>query len=41
MFDVAAPANLDARTRLAFHSVERIGDDLRILARIAPPPATS
>jgi diaminohydroxyphosphoribosylaminopyrimidine deaminase/5-amino-6-(5-phosphoribosylamino)uracil reductase len=34
MFDVAAPAVLDARTRLAFHSIERIGDDLRILARL-------
>lgn len=40
MFDLAAPASLDARVRLAFHSVERIGDDLRILARVAPPPAT-
>lgn len=38
MFDLAAPASLDARTRLTFHHIERIGDDLRILARIAPPP---
>ena len=37
MFDLAAPASLDARTRLAFHSIERIGDDLRILARLLPP----
>ena len=37
MFDLAAPANLDARTRLSFHGFERVGDDLRILARFAPP----
>ncbi|KVM97211.1 bifunctional diaminohydroxyphosphoribosylaminopyrimidine deaminase/5-amino-6-(5-phosphoribosylamino)uracil reductase RibD [Burkholderia stagnalis] len=36
MFDLAAPASLDARARLTFHSIERIGDDLRILARFAP-----
>jgi diaminohydroxyphosphoribosylaminopyrimidine deaminase/5-amino-6-(5-phosphoribosylamino)uracil reductase len=36
IIDIAAPASLDARTRLVFHSVERIGDDLRILARLAP-----
>jgi diaminohydroxyphosphoribosylaminopyrimidine deaminase/5-amino-6-(5-phosphoribosylamino)uracil reductase len=36
MFDLAAPATLDARKRLSFHSVERIGDDLRVLARIVP-----
>lgn len=36
MLDLAAPATLDARTRLAFHAVERIGDDLRILARVLP-----
>lgn len=41
MFDVLAPATLAARTRLAFHSVERIGDDLRILARIMPPSGQS
>jgi len=35
MLDLAAPASLDARTRLVFHGVERIGDDLRILARFA------
>jgi diaminohydroxyphosphoribosylaminopyrimidine deaminase / 5-amino-6-(5-phosphoribosylamino)uracil reductase len=33
MIDLAAPAKLDWRTRLAFHSVDRLGDDLRILAR--------
>lgn len=36
IFDLAAPASLDARTRLAFHTIERIGDDLRILARLQP-----
>jgi len=34
MFDLVAPAKLDARTRLAFHTVDRIGEDLRILARL-------
>ena len=34
MIDIAAPATLDERTRLAFHSVDRIGNDLRILARV-------
>ncbi|WP_179405150.1 bifunctional diaminohydroxyphosphoribosylaminopyrimidine deaminase/5-amino-6-(5-phosphoribosylamino)uracil reductase RibD [Burkholderia guangdongensis] len=40
MFDLAAPPRLDERTRLTFHSFERIGDDLRILARFAPPTAS-
>ncbi|MEJ0003669.1 MAG: bifunctional diaminohydroxyphosphoribosylaminopyrimidine deaminase/5-amino-6-(5-phosphoribosylamino)uracil reductase RibD [Pararobbsia sp.] len=35
MFSLAAPASLDERTRLVFHSIERIGDDLRIIARLA------
>lgn len=35
MFDLAAPDALPARTHLRWHSVERIGDDLRILARPA------
>ncbi|CAB3781746.1 bifunctional diaminohydroxyphosphoribosylaminopyrimidine deaminase/5-amino-6-(5-phosphoribosylamino)uracil reductase RibD [Pararobbsia alpina] len=35
MFNLAAPASLDERTRLVFHSVDRIGDDLRIIARLA------
>ncbi|WP_455777102.1 RibD family protein, partial [Burkholderia stabilis] len=39
MFDLAAPANLEARTRLSFHGIERVGDDLRILARFTPPDA--
>jgi diaminohydroxyphosphoribosylaminopyrimidine deaminase/5-amino-6-(5-phosphoribosylamino)uracil reductase len=34
MIDIAAPATLDERTRLAFHSVDRLGNDLRILARV-------
>lgn len=34
MIDIAAPESLDERTRLTFHAVERIGDDLRILARV-------
>ncbi|RDU95737.1 bifunctional diaminohydroxyphosphoribosylaminopyrimidine deaminase/5-amino-6-(5-phosphoribosylamino)uracil reductase RibD [Trinickia dinghuensis] len=34
MFDVVAPAALEARTRLVFHSIDRVGDDLRILARL-------
>jgi diaminohydroxyphosphoribosylaminopyrimidine deaminase/5-amino-6-(5-phosphoribosylamino)uracil reductase len=36
MADLVAPDKLDARTRLNFHSVERVGDDLRILARLLP-----
>lgn len=42
MFDLAAPAALEERTRLAFHSIDRVGDDLRILARLqAPLPSPS
>ncbi|MGF6757329.1 bifunctional diaminohydroxyphosphoribosylaminopyrimidine deaminase/5-amino-6-(5-phosphoribosylamino)uracil reductase RibD [Paraburkholderia sp. GAS42] len=41
MFNLVAPGSLAGRTQLVFHSVERIGDDLRILARFAPPPETS
>jgi len=33
--DLAAPASLDARPRLRIVSVERVGEDLRILARTA------
>jgi diaminohydroxyphosphoribosylaminopyrimidine deaminase/5-amino-6-(5-phosphoribosylamino)uracil reductase len=36
MFDVLAPQTLEYRTRLAFQSAERVGDDLRVLARLAP-----
>jgi diaminohydroxyphosphoribosylaminopyrimidine deaminase / 5-amino-6-(5-phosphoribosylamino)uracil reductase len=35
MFNLAPPASLDDRTRLVFHSVDRLGDDLRIVARLA------
>ncbi|MDU0810538.1 MAG: bifunctional diaminohydroxyphosphoribosylaminopyrimidine deaminase/5-amino-6-(5-phosphoribosylamino)uracil reductase RibD [Burkholderia sp.] len=34
MFDIISPQNLDMRTRLKFHSIKNIGNDLRILARI-------
>jgi diaminohydroxyphosphoribosylaminopyrimidine deaminase/5-amino-6-(5-phosphoribosylamino)uracil reductase len=36
MFSLIAPQGLDDRVRLTFHTVDRIGDDLRILARFAP-----
>ena len=37
MFDRRAPiASLASRAKLAFTSVERFGDDLRIVARIVP-----
>jgi diaminohydroxyphosphoribosylaminopyrimidine deaminase/5-amino-6-(5-phosphoribosylamino)uracil reductase len=36
MFSLIAPQALDNRLRLNFHTVDRIGDDLRILARFAP-----
>jgi diaminohydroxyphosphoribosylaminopyrimidine deaminase/5-amino-6-(5-phosphoribosylamino)uracil reductase len=35
MLDLAAPASLGQRLRLRLHSVERLGDDLRLLARPA------
>jgi diaminohydroxyphosphoribosylaminopyrimidine deaminase / 5-amino-6-(5-phosphoribosylamino)uracil reductase len=35
MVDLAAPASLDARTRLRVLSLQRLGDDLRLLARPA------
>jgi diaminohydroxyphosphoribosylaminopyrimidine deaminase/5-amino-6-(5-phosphoribosylamino)uracil reductase len=35
MVDLAAPASLDARPRLRIVSVERVGEDLRVLARTA------
>lgn len=41
MFDLASPATLDARKRLSFHSVERIGDDLRVLARFVPADSST
>ncbi|MGQ7936766.1 bifunctional diaminohydroxyphosphoribosylaminopyrimidine deaminase/5-amino-6-(5-phosphoribosylamino)uracil reductase RibD [Paraburkholderia sp. D1E] len=36
MFNLSAPETLDGRTQLNFHTVDRIGDDLRILARFVP-----
>lgn len=33
MFDFAPPTTLDARPHLKFHRIDRLGDDLRILAR--------
>jgi diaminohydroxyphosphoribosylaminopyrimidine deaminase / 5-amino-6-(5-phosphoribosylamino)uracil reductase len=38
MFGVAAPATLAERTLLQFHAVDRIGDDIRVLARFAASP---
>ncbi len=35
MFNLMAPASLDERVYLQYHSVDRIGSDLRILARFA------
>ncbi|KAG0191993.1 hypothetical protein DFQ28_010378 [Apophysomyces sp. BC1034] len=34
MFDLEPPAALDRRVRLQFHSIDRIGDDLRVIARL-------
>ncbi|MGZ7172939.1 bifunctional diaminohydroxyphosphoribosylaminopyrimidine deaminase/5-amino-6-(5-phosphoribosylamino)uracil reductase RibD [Burkholderia gladioli] len=39
MFNLAAPATLEQRTRLQFHTIDRIGDELRILARFAAASA--
>ena len=35
MFDFAPPDTLNARPHLRFHRIDRLGDDLRILARFA------
>jgi diaminohydroxyphosphoribosylaminopyrimidine deaminase/5-amino-6-(5-phosphoribosylamino)uracil reductase len=43
MFDLPPPATLDERVQLSFHSVERVGTDLRIVARLSrgtPPPSS-
>ena len=40
MFNLAAPGSLDARTELEFHAVDRIGSDVRILARLLPKQPT-
>jgi diaminohydroxyphosphoribosylaminopyrimidine deaminase / 5-amino-6-(5-phosphoribosylamino)uracil reductase len=39
MFSLVAPQTLENRVRLNFHAIDRIGDDLRILARFAPQSA--
>ncbi|CAB3645194.1 bifunctional diaminohydroxyphosphoribosylaminopyrimidine deaminase/5-amino-6-(5-phosphoribosylamino)uracil reductase RibD [Paraburkholderia rhynchosiae] len=36
MFNLGAPETLDGCVKLTFHNVERIGEDLRILARLLP-----
>ncbi|WP_144111865.1 bifunctional diaminohydroxyphosphoribosylaminopyrimidine deaminase/5-amino-6-(5-phosphoribosylamino)uracil reductase RibD [Paraburkholderia sp. BCC1886] len=41
MFNLSAPETLDARVKLNFHAVDRIGDDLRILARFVPATAAA
>jgi diaminohydroxyphosphoribosylaminopyrimidine deaminase / 5-amino-6-(5-phosphoribosylamino)uracil reductase len=33
MVNLAAPASLEARTRLRLHTIERVGEDLRVIAR--------
>ncbi|MCU0804404.1 MAG: bifunctional diaminohydroxyphosphoribosylaminopyrimidine deaminase/5-amino-6-(5-phosphoribosylamino)uracil reductase RibD [Burkholderiales bacterium] len=35
MFNLSAPASLDARTRLSLREVTRVGEDVRIIARLA------
>jgi diaminohydroxyphosphoribosylaminopyrimidine deaminase/5-amino-6-(5-phosphoribosylamino)uracil reductase len=39
MFSLVAPQTLENRVHLNFHAIDRIGDDLRILARFAPQSA--
>jgi diaminohydroxyphosphoribosylaminopyrimidine deaminase/5-amino-6-(5-phosphoribosylamino)uracil reductase len=34
MFNLEPPPTLDQRVRLQYHSIERIGEDLRVLARL-------
>lgn len=41
MFNLSAPETLEGRVKLAFHNVERIGEDLRILARLVPAGVTA
>ncbi|WGS49100.1 bifunctional diaminohydroxyphosphoribosylaminopyrimidine deaminase/5-amino-6-(5-phosphoribosylamino)uracil reductase RibD [Paraburkholderia sp. D15] len=36
MFNLHAPDTLEGRVKLNFHTIDRIGDDLRILARFVP-----
>ncbi|MFM0567931.1 bifunctional diaminohydroxyphosphoribosylaminopyrimidine deaminase/5-amino-6-(5-phosphoribosylamino)uracil reductase RibD [Paraburkholderia caledonica] len=40
MFNLSAPETLEGRVKLVFHNVERIGEDLRILARLLPAGVT-
>jgi len=40
MFGLPAPASLAESTQLNFHAVDRIGDDLRIVARFGAAPPT-
>jgi diaminohydroxyphosphoribosylaminopyrimidine deaminase/5-amino-6-(5-phosphoribosylamino)uracil reductase len=35
MFDFTPPGTLEARPHLRFHRIDRMGDDVRILARFA------
>jgi len=37
MFELPALEQLDQQHRLKFHEIRQIGDDVRILARFAPP----
>jgi diaminohydroxyphosphoribosylaminopyrimidine deaminase/5-amino-6-(5-phosphoribosylamino)uracil reductase len=41
MFNLVPPDTLEARVRLEFHSVEKLGDDLRILARVKSKDPTT
>ncbi|QYD68301.1 bifunctional diaminohydroxyphosphoribosylaminopyrimidine deaminase/5-amino-6-(5-phosphoribosylamino)uracil reductase RibD [Paraburkholderia edwinii] len=38
MFNLVAPASLEKRVQLEYQSVDRIGTDIRVLARLVPPP---
>ncbi|WP_017922974.1 RibD family protein, partial [Burkholderia glumae] len=38
MFELSAPISLESRVKLRFHEVERVGEDLRILARFEGTP---
>jgi diaminohydroxyphosphoribosylaminopyrimidine deaminase / 5-amino-6-(5-phosphoribosylamino)uracil reductase len=40
MFNLGAPDTLEGRVKLHFHAVDRIGEDLRILARLTPQAAS-
>jgi len=36
LFDLAAPTTLEGAPRMRLHALDRIGDDVRILARVEP-----